>query len=29
VFDEDVDGDALDRYEKQREAEHMEKAGYA
>lgn len=29
VFDEDIDGEALDRYEKQREAEHLEKAGEA
>lgn len=29
VFEEDVDGEALDRYEKQRQAEHLEKAGVA
>lgn len=29
VFDEEIDGEALDRYDKQREAEHLEKAGEA
>lgn len=29
VFDEYVDGEALERYDKQRTAEHMEKAGDA
>jgi len=29
VFDEDVDGYAVDRYEKQKHADHLEKAGVA
>ncbi|KAB5545749.1 general substrate transporter [Coniochaeta sp. 2T2.1] len=29
VFDEDIDGEAIDRYEKQKHADHFEKAGAA